>query len=238
MTNMMNIEMMLKYSKVQSVARKVLNEIVFCINENSTEASISSDCVKLLIKYGITETWYYNVPALVLLGLRSCISISGKDYTPDNIETVGTDNLITIDLSPLDGSIWGDCARSYVFQKGKIADKNNYGEFSEGMKFQKKFHNKMKSFVSTETTFEELYFFANDLISSNGFENLDFLSNLGHSIEKEKTERIYIEKNNRRKLSSVNLFTFEPHIRQINGKWGFKHENIYYFDNNGRIKEL
>jgi hypothetical protein len=238
MTNMMNIEMMLKYSRVQSVARKVLNEIAFCINENSTEASISSDCVKLLRKYGITETWYYNVPALVLLGLRSCFSISGKDYTPDNNEIVGTENLITVDLSPLDGSIWGDCARSFVFQKGKIADENNYGEFSEGMNFQKKLHNEMKSFVSTETTFEELFCFANDLIKSNGFENLDFIGNLGHSIEKEKIERIYIEKNNHNKLSSVNFFTFEPHIKIIGGKWGFKHENIYYFDSTGRIKEL
>lgn len=66
----------------------------------------------------------------------------------------------------------------------------------------------------------------------------EILGNLGHSIEKEKTERIYIEKNNSKKLSSVNFFTFEPHIGQIGGKWGFKHENIYYFDDDGRIKEL
>jgi hypothetical protein len=26
------------------------------------------------------------------------------------------------------------------------------------------------------------------------------------------------------------LFTLEPHIRLISGSYGFKHENIYYFE--------
>lgn len=89
-----------------------------------------------------------------------------------------------------------------------------------------------------KTSFEALHCFANDMIRKNGFENLDFLGNLGHSIEKDKTARRYIDKGNRLPLSSVHSFTFEPHIRTQNGKWGFKHENIYYFDDAGKVKEL
>ena len=42
--------------------------------------------------------------------------------------------------------------------------------------------------------------------------NLDFLGNQGHSIEKNQEDRVYIEKGNRKKLSEVSYFTFEPHI--------------------------
>ena len=33
------------------------------------------------------------------------------------------------------------------------------------------------------------------------------------------------------------LFTFEPHIRKVGKKWGFKLENIYYFSAVG-VEEL
>lgn len=96
----------------------------------------------------------------------------------------------------------------------------------------------MKEFVSPETKFSDLYKFGNDLISDFGWENLDFLENLGHSIETKPEERRFIDKNCHEQLGSVPLFTFEPHIRQRAGKWGFKHENIYYFNILGEIVEL
>ena len=96
----------------------------------------------------------------------------------------------------------------------------------------------MLDFVTLTTTFEELYRFANGLIASQGFENLDFLGNLGHSIAEKLEDRVYIESGNRMKLSDVGYFTFEPHVREVGGKWGFKHENIYYCGSDGRAKEL
>jgi hypothetical protein len=41
-----------------------------------------------------------------------------------------------------------------------------------------------------------------------------------------------------RELRWKGCFTFEPHISQHGGRWGFKHENIYYFDNSGAVMEL
>ena len=70
-----------------------------------------------------------------------------------------------------------------------------------------------------------------------GYVNLDFLGNLGHSIEKDKSNRIYVEKGNTEKLSSEEAFTFEPHIGLPGSPYGFKMENIYTFEN-GRIIEL
>jgi hypothetical protein len=85
--------------------------------------------------------------------------------------------------------------------------------------------------VTPATTFEELYEFANARIQSLGFENLDFLRNLGHSIATRRSERRYIEEGNREKLGTVEMFTFEPHIRAVGGAWGFKHEDVYCFRN-------
>ncbi len=38
-------------------------------------------------------------------------------------------------------------------------------------------------------------------------------------------------------LGDVNYFTFEPHISVTGSMYGYKRENINYFDN-GAIKEL
>ncbi len=98
-------------------------------------------------------------------------------------------------------------------------------------------HEKMREFVTPDTTFEELYYHMNKIISDLGYQNLDFLGNLGHSIVKHKSDRIYIEKGNAAQLADVAFFTFEPHIGLSTSRYGFKHENIYYFENS-ILKEL
>ena len=55
-------------------------------------------------------------------------------------------------------------------------------------------HNELFEFVTPKTTFEELYYHMNKVIEDKGFVNLDFMGNLGHSIVREKKDRIYIEK--------------------------------------------
>ncbi|KJC63734.1 hypothetical protein TZ00_14235 [Agreia bicolorata] len=82
-------------------------------------------------------------------------------------------------------------------------------------------------------TFEELARTMNERILDLGYENLDFLGNLGHSIGARSSDRVYIEPGNQARLDSVEYFTFEPHIRRPNGCFGYKHEDIYYF-NGGR----
>ena len=79
---------------------------------------------------------------------------------------------------------------------------------------------------------------SNEIIKKEGYENLDFLGNLGHSIAQRLEDRAYIEASNNRHLIEVPCFAFEPHIRKIGGFWGFKNENIYYFDENDMIAEL
>ena len=81
-------------------------------------------------------------------------------------------------------------------------------------------------------TFEELYYLMKKKKKNEGYINLDFMGNLGHSIVRNKEDRIYIEKGNKTKLGDVSYFTFEPHISVQGSKYGYKREDIYYFDNN------
>ena len=112
------------------------------------------------------------------------------------------------------------------------------GFFIEGVKMERHLHKEMQRYVTSQTTFSDLFEFGNRLITEHGWENLDFLQNLGHSIETKPEYRRFIDRDCQEQLGAVNYFTFEPHIRKRGAHWGFKHENIYYFDESGKINEL
>lgn len=225
-----------QYILVQAAAKRVHKKLVNLIGPDSTEASIVETAVKFMSEEGITETWYHNVPAFVLLGSRSCLSVSGRDYKPSE-EKVGTKNLVTIDLSPSLKGIWGDCARSYFVEGGICSFRPTELDFVEGLNTELRLHDEMIAYVQPETRFCDLFAFGNQKIKEYGFENLDFLGNLGHSIETETSLRRYIDQDCKEKLGDVSMFTFEPHIRKKGCDWGYKHENIYYF-RNGLLKAL
>ena len=152
---------------------------------------------------------------------------------------IGNNDIITIDLSPQAGNIWGDYARTIIMENGKVVE--DIGlienlEWKRGLQMEEKLHTELLRFATKETTFEKLYYHMNEFIVENGFVNLDFMGNLGHSIVKTKGDRVYIEKGNMTKLGDVKYFTFEPHISFPDSKYGYKKENIYYFDEAGLIE--
>ena len=147
-----------EYKKIQSIAKNVLDEIKNFIKPEISEKEIVEQCKLLLKKHGIDETWYYACPALVLLGSRSCLSISGKDYEP-SFEKVGNVNLVTIDLSPLKNGVWGDCSRSFVVEDGIVKDEcdiKNF-DFLEGLRIERELHNHFIEFVNPGMSFEDVF---------------------------------------------------------------------------------
>ena len=152
---------------------------------------------------------------------------------------VECDDIITIDLSPQSGDSWGDYARTFVIEGGEVVrdiDAIKNAEWRDGIAMTAKLHELLSDFVSPRTTFEALYNYINRFLKVNGYINCDFLGNLGHSIATDKGDRIYIEKGNTSELSAVEYFTFEPHISIKRGKYGFKREDIYYFQDNQLVK--
>ncbi|GKU77849.1 hypothetical protein L3i20_v222460 [Paenibacillus sp. L3-i20] len=144
---------------------------------------------------------------------------------------------MTVDLSPEFNTYWGDYARTLLVTNGKAIGEdelvnNNHeceSELINGVKIGVELHHIYKNHVKPEMTFEEVYLYMNEAISQHDYINLDFIGNLGHTIEFNKDHRRYFELGNKTKLNEVELFTFEPHIKHKNGQYGFKREDIYYF---------
>ena len=227
------------YFKIQSIAKETIEYEKKIIKPNLILIKIREMCENKMLELGADSFWYYNVGALIFAGDETTKSVSGKEYiTSDYI--IKNDDIITIDLSPQIKNIWGDYARTIIIENGKVVDEINQiqnAEWKNGLLIEKELHSELLNFATSNTTFEELYYHMNDFIKKCGYINLDFNGNLGHSIVKNKNRRIYIEKGNKKKLSKVKYFTFEPHIALPNSNYGCKKENIYYF-NNDKLIEL
>ena len=229
----------MEYSEVQKIAKDTIDYIKNEIRAGMKLTDIRRLCEEKMLALGADSFWYWDVGAFVFSGDETTVSVSGREYvTSDRL--IAADDIITIDLSPQCGNIWGDYARTITLEDGNVVDDINSirnAEWRNGLLMEEELHAELLRFATPQTTFEELYFHINQLISDRGFINLDFLGNLGHSIVKDKNDRIYTEKGNTALLSSVDYFTFEPHISVKGSKCGYKKENIYYFAD-GSLKEL
>jgi len=222
------------YLHVQDIALQVLRDIEPFIKYGNNEFGIADECTQLLAQYGANDSWYHSVPALVLVGERTTLSISGTEYQPSNT-AIGANDLVTIDLSPMVNGFWGDCARSYIVESGSVSQPRGNSYLNYGINAERELHNLMREIATPQTSMHELYCVISKSIETMGYENLDFNGNLGHSIENHLDDRRYIEANNKTLLGDCNMFTFEPHICRTNDTWGFKLENIYYFENDKAV---
>ena len=231
--------MLSEYSCVQKIAKDTIEFIKTEIKPGILLSQVRSLCEEKMLELGADSFWYWDVGAFVFSGDETTVSVSGKEYSTSD-RTIGSDDIVTIDLSPQIGDTWGDHARTVIIENGcvvKSVSEIGNSEWREGLMMEKKLHDKMTEIVSPDMTFEDLYYQMNDYIKDEGYINLDFMGNLGHSIVRRKDDRIYIEKGNRSKLGDVDYFTFEPHISVEGSKFGYKREDIYYFEN-GVIKKL
>lgn len=227
----------MKYKDVQQIAKDTIDFAKKNIKPGMKLLDIRKLCEQKMLELGADSFWYWDVGAFVFAGDETTVSVSGKQYvTSDRI--INKNDIVTIDLSPQNDNIWGDYARTIILENGVVVDKAdvNNVEWRNGLQMEDGLHKELLEFANIETTFEELYYHINEIITENGFINLDFMGNLGHSIVKNKGDRVYIEKGNKQKLSDVDYFTFEPHISIPRSKYGYKKENIYYFEDSKLVE--
>lgn len=227
----------MEYKAVQKIAKDTIEYARKTIHAGMTLIEVRELCEKKLIELGADSFWYWDIGAFVFAGDETTVSVSGTQYQTIN-RVIGANDIITIDLSPQNADIWGDYARTLIIENGVVVDDKDCSnkEWKNGIAMEKKLHREMQKFVTPNTTFEELYYHINKVIEDNGYINLDFMGNLGHSIAKKKNDRIYIEKGNTTRLCDVPFFTFEPHISIVGSNYGYKRENIYYFENDKLVE--
>ena len=189
-------------------------------------------CEEKMVALGADSFWYWDVGAFVFAGNETALSVSGRTYSTSD-RTIAENDIITVDLSPQCSGIWGDFARTIVLEDGCVVqdiEKIRNEEWKCGLLMEERLHEELLRVANPEMSFEELHVYMNELIRKQGYVNLDFAGNVGHSIACRKEDRIYIEKGNQRKLGDVPCFTFEPHIGVEESEYGFKKENVYRFD--------
>lgn len=226
-------------AEVQQIAKKTMTFIKSQIKVGMSLSQLREIAEMKMLSLGATSFWYWDIGAFIFSGDETTLSVSGKRYQTAN-NSIKENDIITIDLSPQVDNVWGDYARTIIVEKGIVVNEIegiSNTEWKNGLLMEDKLHNELLTFATPETSFEELYLHMNYFIKANGYVNLDFMGNLGHSIVKDKADRIYIEKGNIATLGSVKYFTFEPHISLKDSRFGFKKENIYFFEN-GKLAEL
>lgn len=227
------------HTSVQQIAKRAMEATRAALRPGQTLAQVREDCETRLLELGADSFWYWNIGAFVFAGSGTARSVSGRDYeTPDYV--LGEQELLTLDLSPQRQGIWGDFARTLIIEDGvpleDPLDSSN-AEWRSGVLMEQSLHAQLCEMAVPSMTFEELAGLMSEHIADLGYENLDFLGNLGHSIATQSSDRMYIEPGNQARLDSVDFFTFEPHIRRLNGIFGYKHEDIYCFDE-GRLTAI
>lgn len=223
---------------MQNLNRETMKYLKKNITVGMSLPEIRNICEKFMLENGADSFWYWNVGAFVFSGYETTVSVSGRTYqTSERI--IGNNDIITVDLSPQNNNVWGDYARTIIIENGKVIENTediHNNEWKQGVQMEQYLHKLLIENVTVNMTFEELFYYINDIISEHGFINLDFAGNLGHSIVENKDDRIYIEKGNKAKLSEVKMFTFEPHISTPDSKYGYKREDIYYFKKGKLVK--
>jgi len=221
--------MRMEYRDVQGIAKRTMEYIKREIRPGMALKDVRLRCEDMLMSLGADSFWYWDVGAFVFAGDETNLSISGRTYHTSE-RFIGGNDIVTIDLSPQVGDTWGDYARTIIIEDGKVVDeteKIRYAPWREGLMMEERLHEALFEYATPDSTFEDVYFYVNRLIREEGWINLDFAGNLGHSIERRKENRIYIEKGSAAKLGEGRLFTFEPHIGKSGTKYVYKNENIY-----------
>ena len=107
------------YSRIQMVAKQTIEYIKKIIKPGMNLLEIRKFCEEKLLELGADSFWYWDVGAFVFAGDETTVSVSGKQYvTSDRV--IGNNDIITIDLSPQAGNIWGDYARTIIVEMVRL----------------------------------------------------------------------------------------------------------------------
>jgi len=224
----------------QEIAIACLKHMKTYLRPGLSREEIHEECARYMTKLGSEGWWIHNDPALILFGRHT--AYSGREDPALLFEgmKVEENDLITIDVAPMIKNGWGDMARSFIMEKGKIIDweTSENEEIVEGMKLEHELHKLFIDSVNKDMTFSDLHKIINSFLLTRGYRNLDYHGNFGHTIENDPGDRVTIDKDTHINIVAYDKpITFEPHICKMDGTLGIKYENMYaYID--GKMRRI
>ena len=218
--------------KAQDIARACLEHMREYLRPGLGREEIHEECARYMTALGSQRWWIHDDPALILFG--DMTAYSGREDPAPRFrgKTVQPNDLITIDVAPTVHNGWGDLARSFVMEDGKIVNWKNCRneEIRQRMAMEMRLHQLFVDSVDERMTFEMLHDLVDSFLKKAGYRNLDYHGNYGHTIENEQRDRVTIDRGVRTNIVSYGKpITFEPHICRIDGSFGIKHEIMYVY---------
>lgn len=111
------------YKEVQQIARETIEYAKTFIKPGMNLLEMRKLCEQKMLELGADSFWYWDIGAFVFAGDETTVSVSGKQYVTSD-RTINGNDIVTIDLSPQNGNIWGDFARTIILENGVVTDKD------------------------------------------------------------------------------------------------------------------
>ena len=121
-------ELILDYKEVQQIARETIEYAKTFIKPGMNLLEVRKLCEQKMLELGADSFWYWDIGAFVFAGDETTVSVSGKQYVTSD-RTINGNDIVTIDLSPQNGNIWGDFARTIILENGVVTDKDKIVNF-------------------------------------------------------------------------------------------------------------
>jgi methionine aminopeptidase len=111
----------MEYREVQQIAKDTVAYLKTVIAPGMQLRELRRLCEAYMLSHGCESFWYWDIGAFVFAGDETAVSVSGREYrTSDRL--IAENDIVTVDLSPQHGDIWGDYARTVVLWHGKVAE--------------------------------------------------------------------------------------------------------------------
>lgn len=200
---------------MQAKTVEVTRQIAAKLEPGQSEKDIVDLYYRALAMVGLKDHWY---PALIYVGESTSLPISRRYHLPSEDVIVKGNDIVTLDSTPLDGTVWSNWAETFVI---------GHDEFFEKLvNDSRRIVDKTYEYTATQAkTIQDIYGFAMNLIKEGGFTSLDPMGDVGHSIFQvpegqtvDKTPQedrlfIYPEHGNR---PIEGIISIEPQIGKVN----------------------
>ncbi len=228
-----NKEYLKKFNSIQKKIIKITDLLILQIKPGMSEKEISDKYYEMLKNVGLKNHWY---PILIYSGDWTGKPITRKVHLPSKDMIIKNDDIIFIDSTPMDKTVWGNwcrtiCIGNNLFYK-KLCDDCN------------EIVNQTYEYAKLEAkTIGDVFDFSMNLINQYGLKLLDSRNDVGHSIFQvhigqsvDKTplsDRLFLSEEYRNS-ELKGIISIEPQVGRINpedGKmYGAKQQKVIIYD--------
>ncbi|MGH7882905.1 MAG: M24 family metallopeptidase [Candidatus Dormibacteraceae bacterium] len=166
------IEYLKKFSEMQPKSVAITRKIARQLRPGQSEQEIADKYYEALAQVGLKDHWY---PILVYVGDSTSLPMSRRYHLPSAEVYVQENDIIILDCTPLEGTVWSNWAETFM-----VGDDEFYEKLIND---SRQIVDKVYDFTASQAkTIGDIYKYAMHLIEEKGFTSLDPMGDVGHSI--------------------------------------------------------